>query len=515
MRQGTRFTFTALLSATLTIALLLTGCAGTGGGSGKLTILHTNDLHAHFLPEEGSRRDDGAPVGGFIALESTITAEREKAEQSLYLDAGDFMTGTPLSNMEHRGAKGGALVEFYNLVDLDGMTIGNHEFDHSLEEMDALFGLADFPVFGANLADEEGRPFTGHEYKIYKTGGVRVGVIGITTEELGGLVSREKREVLTITTGVETVERLLPEVDEKSDLIVLLSHEGVWIDREIARRTEGIDMIVGGHSHTRLNEGEWVNGVLIVQAGSSGRYLGRADLVVEDDAIAEAECRLVPVVADSTAIGSPKMAALVDRFEKMIDEKYDVVIAEAKSDLGRCYYCESDLGNWLADRLREITGTDVAVINSGGIRKGIDAGPVKKLDIQEVLPFTNMICRFECTGEELLAIALHNAEAEATEDHGILQVSGITYSWYRKADGIGLHKAYVDGEEIDPARRYTVGTVDFVGISQPEKYLGIVPESVESLGATVTSRVMEAVEKIGVIEAPQEDRVQRVEIDYR
>ncbi len=506
MRQGTRFSFAAL-----SLALLLTACAGADGG--KVTIFHTNDLHAHFLPEEASWRDDGAPVGGFLALESIIAAERAKAERSIYLDAGDFMTGTPLSDMEHRGAKGGAIVEFYNRVGLDGMAIGNHEFDQSLENLDALLALAEFPVFGANLAGRGGRPFTGHEYRVYDLDGVRIGVIGITTEELGGLVSGEIREALTVTTGVETVERLLPEVDERSDLIILLSHEGIDTDREIARRTEGLDMIIGGHSHTRLEKGEWVNGVLIVQAGSSGRYLGRVDLVVKDDAIAEAECRLIPALAGGAA-GSPGMEALVERFKRAINDEYVVVIAEAKSKMGRCYYCESDLGNWLADRLREIAKTDVGMINSGGIRKDIGAGPVKRLDILEMLPFTNMICRFDCTGEELLAIALHNAEAEATEDHGILQVSGLSYSWYRDADGIELHMAYVGGKEIDPARRYTVATVDFVGVSQPAKYLGIVPDSVESLGVTLTNRVLEAVEKSGVMKAPREDRVQRVEIDY-
>lgn len=483
-------------------------------GDRTVTILHTNDLHAAFVAEPASWREEKAPVGGFEAIEATVRRERATATASLWLDAGDFMTGTPLADIEHGGAMGGAIVEFYNRAGLDGMTIGNHEFDHSLENLRALVAAARFPMLAANLRYTLGGALvTGKGYEIYESGGVRVGVIGITTEELGGLVSAEKRDALSVAGGAPTLRALLPEVDGRSDLVVVLSHEGIEIDRALARDVEGIDVIVGGHSHTRLPEGEWVNGVLILHAGSQGRYVGRADLVVNDDALVAARCRLVPVLAEE-ASPDEAITDLVREYEKKIDEQFGAVIAEAPRPLGRCYYCESDLGDWLTDRMREFAGTDIALLNSGGIRQDLSAGPVTKLDIQGILPFTNMLCRFAATGDEIVALALHNARAEAREDHGILQVSGLTYSWYREGEEVRTHVVLVGGKPIDPAATYTVATVDFVARSQPEKYLGIVPENVEDLGATLSSVILRETERLGRVEWEPEDRVQRVEIDY-
>lgn len=499
------------LPSFLLVIFLLPSCSRAGEGT--VTILHTNDLHAAFLPEPASWRDDKAPAGGFEALEATARRERASAPASIWLDAGDFMTGTPIADIDYGGAKGGAIVEFYDRAGLDGMTIGNHEFDTPLENVKRLIALARFPIFGANLRDTAGALFTGNAYRIYEVGGVRVGVIGITTDRLEGLLSADKKEKLRVEPGIETLRALVPEVDAKSDLVVVLSHEGIETDREIAEANPGVDMIVGGHSHTRLPEGEMVNGVLIVQAGSEGRYVGRVDLVVKDDAIVSSDVRLVPVLADSLA-PLPEIADLTRGFEKQIADEYGAVIAEAPRDLGRCYYCESDLGDWLTDRMREAEHADVAFLNSGGIRQDIGAGPVTKLDIQEALPFTNTLCRFPCTGADLLAIALHNAEAEATEDHGILQVSGLTYSWYRDAEGVKIHAAYVGDRPVDPATVYSVVTVDFVAESQAEKYLGIVPRDVESLGTTLTSLVLAETERLGRVELEPTDRVQRVEIDY-
>lgn len=497
----------------LVLAAVLLSAGIARAGEGTITLFHTNDLHARYAPEKIGREGEQALVGGFTAIEAALRRERETAPHSLYLDAGDFMTGTPLSDIEYQGAKGGAIVAFYNLVGLDAQVLGNHEFDQTLENLDALLSRAKYQVLAANLRRSDGSLYTGKAYEILTVGEVRVGVIGITIDELPSLTSAENRSRIEIEPGIETLRDLLPEVDEQSDLIVALSHEGIEKDREIARAVEGIDIIVGGHSHTRLDQGEWVNRVLILQAGSNGQWLGRADLDVRGDSLASAECRLVRTDAKG-AEASEDLGDLIQMFRTRIEKEYGAVIAEARAELGRCYFCESDLGNWVTDRLRETTGADVALLNSGGIRKDIARGPVTKLDLFEVLPFWNGISVFTCTGEELRTIALTNAIAEAEEIHGILQVSGLTYSWWKSPEGIQIHTALVDGKPVDPAKTYKVASVDFVAESNPEKYLGFVPSDLENLGVTLTTRVMEAAERLGVIEAPQEDRIQRVEIDF-
>jgi 2',3'-cyclic-nucleotide 2'-phosphodiesterase (5'-nucleotidase family) len=502
-----RFVYAAAFAACFLVA------GPASAGSGRITIFHTNDLHSQYLPERVGRGAEETMLGGFAALDATLRSERKAAEASLYLDAGDFMTGTPLADIEYEGARGGAIVTYFNLLDLDASTLGNHEFDQTLENLDALLALAKYPVLAANLHRPDGTLFTGKAYEVFDVGGVRVGVIGLTVDDLNSLTGAEKRKGFVIEPGVEALRALVPEVDAKSDLVVVVSHEGIEIDRAIAGAVEGIDVIVGGHSHTRIDKGERVGGVLILQAGDTGKYLGRADLVVAGDSVTSAECRLVPVRAEADA-ASPAVAGLITLFQERIDDEYGAVIAQAPADLGRCYFCESDLGNWVADRLREATGADVAFINSGGLRKDITAGPVTKLDIFEVLPFWNQVCTFTCTGEELRTIALTNSKAEAEESHGILEISGLTYSWWGSPDGVKLHNAMVGGAVVDPARVYKVASVDFIAISNAEKYLGISPKDAEPLGMTLTSIVMDAAEKIGIIRAPAEDRILRVEIDF-
>jgi 2',3'-cyclic-nucleotide 2'-phosphodiesterase (5'-nucleotidase family) len=250
-----------------------------------------------------------------------------------------------------------------------------------------------------------------------------------------------------------------------------------------------------------------VGNVLIVQAGSKMRYLGRIDLDVEDDRATDVQCRLVPLWTAGYD-GSAKVDSMVARFEEDIQEEYGKVIARSEATLGRNSEGESDLGNWLTDRLRAVTGADVAFLNSGGIRDNLAAGEVTKLDIQEILPFSNAVCTFACTGEELIAMVENNLLAGVTGDHGVLQSSGLVVSWGLAGDKVWVSHARLgapgddDAPAVDPEGTYTVATVDYVAISQPEKYLGYRPVDVQGTGTVLTDAIMEDVEKTGTIARP-------------
>jgi len=494
------------------IAILFTAAQPALAGEGPVTLFHTNDSHAAFLPNEATWRDDKALIGGFLALEYHLNRERATAPHSLYLDGGDFMTGNPISNVDYEGAKGGALVRLFDTIGLDAMALGNHEFDHPRENTLALMAMADFPILAANLRGPDGNLFAEEAYTIREVGDVRVGIIGLTTDDLGTAIGKSQFEGLQVTPAVEVLAELVPRIDAETDLIVVLSHEGIGTDREIARQIEGIDIIVGGHSHTRLERGEWVGDVLIVQAGSRFRYIGRVDMMVEGDKAVDVKCRLVPVWAEG-ATGSEEVASLIGRFEKSIDEEYGVVIAEASTRMRGSYHNESDLGNWLTDRVREYTGADVAYLNSGGIRKEIQAGDVRRLDIQEMLPFSNALCTFTCTGKELIEITAQNIAAGVTEEHGVLQSSGLQVTWGRSGDDVWVAEAYLtdtDGKIVSPVdvdATYTIATVDYVAVSQPDKYLGYQPSDVETFGAILTDAIMEGVERLGRIDPPEGRRM--------
>ncbi len=507
--------FALLLALTLSLS-----CASSrpdaqkDAGPNRITIFHTNDVHASFTSSVATWEDDEPQIGGFAALEYHLANERKTAPHSLYLDAGDFMTGNPISNISRNGVLGGALIELFERAGLDAMALGNHEFDHPQPNPRKIIETASFPILSANVLREDGTYFTDKPYVIREVGGARIGIIGLSPDDLAELVGGSALAGLTTKTSLDVLPAIIAEIDPVTDVIVLLTHEGVEVDRKVAAAVPGIDIIVGGHSHTRLENGEWVNGVFIVQAGSKLRYVGRMDFLVENDAVTDVEYRLIPLWADN--ITPPEATvAMIAEIEKQIDDEYGVVVGQSAGELGRNYHRESDLGNWMSERVRRATGADVAFLNSGGLRKNMPAGEIKKLDIVEILPFSNMLCTFPITGAKLIEVIEQNIETGLSEEHGILQMSGIQVEWGQTEDKVYVAEAMLGNDRdgystpVDPDAVYTVGTVDYVGKSQPLKYLGYQPENVQGLGRVLADSILETLADDPAITAPKARRAIR------
>ncbi|MBN1350401.1 bifunctional metallophosphatase/5'-nucleotidase [candidate division KSB1 bacterium] len=482
--------------------------------SNKITILHTNDMHGAFLPSPATWVDATPKplIGGFLALEHYLKLERTQIPNTLLLDAGDLMTGNEICNIEYRGAKGGALIEMMNTLGYEGMTLGNHEFDVSQENILKLIELSEFPVYSANLYKTNGQLFAPKAYYIYEKQGLRIGVIGIITEQLFDVLNFNKRENLVVKPNAETINEIADEIDDETDLIVILSHCGADEDSALAEKLDRrIDVIVGGHSHTRIEKAREVNHILIVQAGSKCRYLGKLDLTVAGDTIQTFTSELVPLWVDAIT-PEPKLETHIRALEQQIDAKFGRVIAQLKTDLKQSHHNESNLGNYVADCMREYTGADFAGINSGGIRKSMPAGVIKIIDIREILPFDNAVWTFKVTGEQLLRFMENNARASAFEEHGIVQISGLT-THYRKigANQIEITKALVNGEPLQPEKIYTGATVDFVLIANCDKYLGIKPADLYDSGIVISDMVLQITEQKGKIAPKIEGRLKEVQ----
>ena len=479
-------------------------------GAEEITILHTNDVHGSFLSRKAEWRDDGREVGGVEALADRVRKIRGSGGNVLLLDAGDFMTGHPVCEVEVGGAKGGAMMEFFNALAYDAMALGNHELDVSQDNALALIAMADFPVLCSNVVRErDGAVFTGRAAGVVEAGGLRVGIIGAMTEDLFEVVSRDNTTGLGLLPTLETVQSLADSLDPITDLVLVLSHMGVGEDRRLAEKVRGVDVIVGGHSHTRLTEPEKVGDVLIVQAGSRLSQLGRLDLTVRDDRVVEWSGGLIDLWIDEMT-PQPDMRASAEHFEKLALDAFGEVLGTLEVPWQRTGNRESNIGNWITDAMRASTGADFAVINSGGLRKNLVAGPVRHLDIYEVLPFGNEICRFTCSGEDLLGLMRTNALAQSEGSHGILQVSGIRYAFRPVAGGVELVEALVAGEPVDPEKDYSGVSVDFVVRSQAEKYLGFLPREVQPLGIVADELVAQAVRKAGVITDGPGGRMRRL-----
>jgi 5'-nucleotidase/UDP-sugar diphosphatase len=503
--------------ALLPLLLLSASCATVPrvAPEGELTILHTNDIHAAFNAKAvtwSSAANGGSDtIGGFVALESYVRRERASAGHSLLLDAGDLMTGNPICDMEVGGAEGGALVGFMNRVGYDGFTPGNHDFDKGYDNFMALMGRFRCPVICANLLSADGVPIVPEAYHIYRVGPFRVGVIGLMMDDLARDLGGETAAKVRVAPLVETAKEMAAKLDPETDVLILVTHQGVDEDRALAEAVGPVvDLIVGGHSHTPLGQPKLVNGVLIVQAGCGLENLGRIDLKIRDDRVVAYEGHLIALYTEGID-PDPALAAEVAAYQAKIDAEYGEVLATLEAPWTRNYYGESSVGDFTADALRAWGKTDVAFMNSGGIRKNVAAGELTRLDMYELFPFLNEIVTFEVTGAELLTIIRTNARSALVRDHGILQVSGLTYQWRPRGEEVEILDARVGGEPIDPARTYTGTTGHFIVADQSQKYFGLPSPKHRRTGVQVRGVLEEAVRAKKSIRPATDGRIRRVE----
>jgi len=498
--------------------LLLLGCASTkvtmppAPKSDSVTILHTNDIHGAFQPivvkaKQPDQKDRN--IGGVLALNYYAKKIRNESNNVLLLDAGNFMTGNPICDMEYNGVIGGPMIKFFNYIGYEGLTPGNHEFDISVDNAKRLFELCEFPVFSANLFNKDGKLLTAEPYQIYSKGDVVIGVIGTIVEDLPDYLNKSQKDEIFAKPAAPIVNSLARIIDPLTDLIVVISHSGLEADKKLAQELGSqVDVIIGAHSHDRLEQVVKVNRKLIVQTGGKLRNLGRLDLTIAADTVNDFSYQLIPLWTDEI---EPDTVLLkdVNKYQQLIDQEYGRVIGELKTPWDRSNYSESNIGNYIADCIRWFSKSDFGLISSRGIRQNLPEGPIKKLDVKNILPFSNSITIFSVTGKEVLDLIRNNASASATSSNRILQVSGLSYEWKSEADGsVKILKAMIKDNPIDPNKTYQGATVDFV-ITNAEKYLGFIPTDVTDLMIPLTDVVMKAIEQQKVIDSKVEGRIVR------
>ena len=242
-----------------------------------LVIIHTNDFHSQIEPFTTGRN---AGAGGLLSLSGYLEETRKEHPNLLYLDAGDYNQGTPYFNL----FDGQVEIDAMNAMGLYATTLGNHEFDNGLEDLVRRLKMADFHTLCANY-DIRYRPLRRivKPYVIYKTHSKKIGIIGLTIN-LNGLTSGEVLKKMHYKDPIETANRLALLLKKKGcDMIICLTHLGVKTDVRLAEKSRNIDLIIGGHSHTFLEEPlteKDLDGkeVVVVQTGAQGVYAGRIDI---------------------------------------------------------------------------------------------------------------------------------------------------------------------------------------------------------------------------------------------
>jgi 5'-nucleotidase / UDP-sugar diphosphatase len=470
-----------------TLVLTLTLCAQPK----SLTILHTNDMHATFVPREAVwvRTQPRPLVGGFTELAYTIDSIRQVRPDVILLDGGDVMTGNPITERMYHGASGGALFAMMNLMGYDGWCPGNHDLDISQANLAALCRIAKFPTICANLVnDKQQHPAPNVPYVILHKNGLRVGIIGILSQELYSLVLQANLTGLRVLSPVETTQKYVDELLPKTDLVIALTHQGVDEDSTLAASVHGLDVIVGGHSHTRLKSPRLVNGVYIVQTGSNTENLGVLSMNVDHHRLTDVEGHLVQLWAGNKRPVSA-VSTIVDSMQTEIEKEYNEVIGALHGDWVRGG-SETAIGTYITNAQREAVHADIGFMNIHGIRKDLPAGPIRKKDLFEVLPFRNVLATFQLTGKQVRDVLVF-----AVRTRSPIHLSGITGTWALKADSsIDLRDLKVNGNPLDASRAYSCVASDYL-MGEAERYLGIVPENViylkRTLFETVEKRIRE------------------------
>lgn len=429
----------------------------------RLSIVFTNDLHGALLPYEGAGRDAGITFGALASVATYVRRARTVAaamgQPFVLLDAGDFYQGTPEGTL----SRGSAVVPVFNVLGYDAIIVGNHEYDHGRANAESLVARLDAPVFGANVTDtttgeiEEGFQ---HSTRI-RRGGLDIALTGVLTTNMPSLTFLSNIENLAFASETATLTAEVARIRADSpDLLVVLNHVGYDGDKGLADGVPGIDLLVGGHTHTYAREA-WVgrNGTIVVQAGAHGMTLGRIDLDVRPEGGVETYAyRLVSTRVDRLP-PDPATLAQIRAASADVSREVERAVGRATAEIQASYRNESSLGRLATDVLREWSGAEIAILSGGGIRASLPAGELRVRDCFRVFPFGNRAARGRVRGDVLLKTLEHGA----TSDRGRIQISGVEMEIdTRLAPGARLVSVRMNGAPLDPAREYDVVTDAFL-----------------------------------------------------
>jgi len=429
-----------------------------------LRVLAITDFHgalaSHVWPWSAGR-----PVGGSAVLKVWLDSlARECGCTEVRVDAGDEMQGTPVSNF----AFGRPVIRAFNAFGIDAAAIGNHEFDWTIDTLRAREREAHYRFVSANVTDTAGRvPDWVEPWALITRGGAKVAVIGLTTTSTPTTTRPQNVAGFRFADLTESVRRVLPAARAGADFVLVVAHAGELCDSagcrgeifDLARGLDSgsVDLIVAGHTHVRIDT--VVNGIPIVEAARSGQSIAVVDFIRRAGGLGrEVRARLETPWADSVT-PDPALATDLARVQRSVDSVTARLVATLRMNLRRDGD-EYALGRLIADAYRNMGRADIGLINNGGIRTDLPAGPLTYGGLYEALPFQNRLVRLTLPGAAVRAML----EAAVSSGSPDAHVSGVQV-WYDpgRPSGHRIRRVrLVNGRDLQDARFYTLAVPDFV-----------------------------------------------------
>ncbi|MDY0235532.1 MAG: bifunctional UDP-sugar hydrolase/5'-nucleotidase [Gudongella sp.] len=443
----------------------------------KFTILHSNDMHGDFLSEV--RGGEGNLIGGLALLSGYLNKVREEEENVIFVIAGDMVQGS-LIDSEYKGV---STIEIMNFLSPDVVTLGNHELDYGLPHLLFLEKMANFPIVNANLYIKQYGKRLMDPYFIMTMAGFKILFIGVITEKVMDSLAQDRLIGTFVSTedAADEIGKICNAYKHNDiDLTIALTHIGFESDIELAKMLKpewGVDMIIGGHSHTILEQPAKVNNILIAQAGVGTDQIGRYDIVVDDEtnSIVDWKWQLVPI--DSELVKPDAyLEEFINNYKTKVDEKYNAIVTRFSEKLVHPEREEeTTLGNIFADALADMSETDIILLGSGSIRVK-ELGPVVTLgSLKACFPYDDSLTRYSINGLQLKTIFSHIMRRENRNGEGeCFQINSRVKVLYSESKS-KLLSITVDDLPVNDDQKYTI-TLQGYHFINSEANLGIINE---------------------------------------
>lgn len=380
-----------------------------------LTILQVNDLHGYLTPHpelfdltNGTEVASGGGLARIAAMHRAV--RREGADAVLAFDNGDTFHGT-LPAVRSRGE---ALLRPMAALGLDAMTV-HWEFAYGLQRVRELARALPYPMLAANLRDGTGTLALA-PYRIIDRGGVRTAVVGLAASIAGHLLPADERPHVTLTMGEAELRALVPELrgGQRADVVIVLSHLGFPQDCKLAAAVPGIDVILSGHTHNRMDAPALVGETIVMQSGAHGSFIGRLDLTLAGGGLSAWTHALMLV--DDACEPDAGMQALVDEALQPFAAAMREPLAANGAVLHRYAMFESTMDNLLLDATAAAAGTEVALSNGWRYGAPIAPGPITEGDVWNIVPANPPVSVVQLTGRDLRQLYEDNLESTFASD---------------------------------------------------------------------------------------------------
>ena len=435
--------------------------------TGKITILHTNDMHGNF-----SR---------FPRLAFVVDSIRNVHKHVLLLNAGDIFTGNPLVDMNKE--KGFQMMALMNKAGYDLSVFGNHEFDYGQEILTKRMSEANFPFICANIWNTTGafqlpKPFV----SIKIDNSLNINIIGLLDNSANGKPETHPKRIegLVFTNPIETAKKF-EHLKSCSNLFIALSHLGAKQDVELAKNMSSLDLIVGGHSHTKIDSLYLVNGVMVTQAASHLKCLGEISIEFVDGKIVNKTMKLIELNKNGSI--DTEIKELINKYEQ--NPMFAKVIGRTNNDIKG----KEELGSLFTDAIRAEANLDIAFQNSGGLRiSKLPKGDIKMGQIFKLDPFGNYLMTLKMNVKEIKSLIKSAFQYGETD----LKVSGMHYTLTIEDGKIkDIQLTDYQDNELNEDKSYTVGMNDYILSSYQFEHKDIA----QSFGATTAEVIISYLKK--------------------